>query len=785
MPQPAPVIAASRPRYERSALASFTSTSPSVAAALRAASLRQLSPEAFTDAVARSWRRARGGHHGACGAEAVLEGRRRRRRPEDRRTGFLCGRSRWLIERPSQPPLETRRWSPSPAEPVDQTAISKSRGDGRRRRDRRREPGGRRTSMRRVWGAQRGDRGGGGQARLGRDELTRLVGILRLAFSEVRVGASREDAVAELDLISRRPGVLPARSPADPLDDARLDALADRLVEMVAGLGDPHTRLTLAAAGAVGALALPFRVDRDEAGALRCIAATSETWRDAAPPPGVRLTHWNGVAVERVVAELALRGCGGERAALHRLTRRTRAEGAPPREDWVCVTYRDAAGGVGEWRGAWTAGPAPAGTGAARGAAAAMRTPPGDAGSEPELRRRGSCAGFEPIARGAGWTLWRCSETPGWIVARLARIEDGGATGRLAATVRQLAAAAVVLDLRGNPGGGVASLEPLLDLFEGRAGDAAPAPRPAFQFRDTALLRRLLVARPGWRAWAEDGGQGHLAALPLDGESEPQSRRGSRSRQNGSAEGRRPRLAAILVDACTWSAAEILAAILRRHTGAPVVGPIVRTAGATANVWAHPTLQDLAPNWIESLDAAAESSALPRALACWARRLGGGEARELEPGRRWVIARRAAPPVLAEWECERHRQTARAARPGALVLFDRARPVWPHLPGRCGLQFGVRRAVLPDAGGWHPLGAVPVDLVVSQRDAADRAELWRWSVDQLAAEQTGKHPNALHSARRSRRADEGSRTQRPGRSMRPVPRRPTGASRPSSRETLR
>lgn len=82
---------------------------------------------------------------------------------------------------------------------------------------------------------------------------------------------------------------------------------------------------------------------------------------DAGPPTfekGVEVLHWNGIPIDRAIAQNAERRAGGNEAAryargLDSLTIRPLVDGLPPDEDWVTLRYIDLEGNVREWTQDW------------------------------------------------------------------------------------------------------------------------------------------------------------------------------------------------------------------------------------------------------------------------------------------------------------------------------------------------------------------------------------------------------------------------------------------------
>ena len=127
---------------------------------------------------------------------------------------------------------------------------------------------------------------------------------------------------------------------------------------------DLHTNYLLPAPFAGMIAYLPFQVERYSDGADEKFIVTRLAAGMSAPPfaAGVEITHWNGMPITRAVAVNADRFAGSNMAArlargVDSLTIRSLRLHLPPDEEWVTVSYLDAAGVRRELREPWLVAP--------------------------------------------------------------------------------------------------------------------------------------------------------------------------------------------------------------------------------------------------------------------------------------------------------------------------------------------------------------------------------------------------------------------------------------------
>ncbi|MDN5769583.1 MAG: S41 family peptidase [Microlunatus sp.] len=126
---------------------------------------------------------------------------------------------------------------------------------------------------------------------------------------------------------------------------------------------DLHTNYLLPKPFAGRVAYLPFVLEKATDGGADHYLVTSVVTGFSAPDFGLgtEVTHWNGVPIARAVEINGLRLAGSNRAAnlargLDSLTIRPLVMQLPPDEDWIDVSYLDAAGSAVETRVAWEVG---------------------------------------------------------------------------------------------------------------------------------------------------------------------------------------------------------------------------------------------------------------------------------------------------------------------------------------------------------------------------------------------------------------------------------------------
>ncbi|HEX4814993.1 MAG TPA: S41 family peptidase [Nonomuraea sp.] len=145
--------------------------------------------------------------------------------------------------------------------------------------------------------------------------------------------------------------------------DAGMDAewrFHAELAEIFHSLRDLHTNYLLPQPFAEKIAYLPYQVEEYYEREARHYVVTRVVDGFTAPGfgPGVEVTHWNGIPIDRAVALNAARYAGGNAAARHSrglqsLTIRPLRVHVPPDEDWVTLTFLNGDGISRELREKW------------------------------------------------------------------------------------------------------------------------------------------------------------------------------------------------------------------------------------------------------------------------------------------------------------------------------------------------------------------------------------------------------------------------------------------------
>lgn len=468
----------------------------------------------------------------------------------------------------------------------------------------------------------------------------------------------------------------------DPVAALRAARRFGDIDRVVRGLEDRHTfvtyrrvtghRSTDDGLDQVGTLQLPVRIGAgrlDGGGPERFwITDVAKLDRQSEehelPRRGDEVTHWNGVPLERVMRRLGteLRGAhpvARRRIGLRALTRRVVEQGSLPDEDWVVLTCRRRGERVHhrlEWREGDVRWPA---------------VPHTEAGRFGDRVRIGQLA------------------EPDEMVHLLLSLREQSRSGR-----------PLLLDLRGNAGGSVHGAIAVFEAVTGLCGSE----RLRFQFRGTDRLDRGRRASVRGRS-VDVVGDGFLAPHRLEGAGAP-PRGSSTVAMPGAraADGRDRRKVAVLVDASTFSAAEILTAMLRAE-GALVFGTDECTGGGPHNPWTVAALRRLCPtDWVCLDGAGGSDESLRSYCARSGYRIG---ASWTDAGTRyWRLCAGASrlPNRLAVADS--------ALSPEALAVYDLGGNLGSAAGFEVDLQLSVRRTLIRVDGDWVPIGRQGVDHVL-------------------------------------------------------------------------
>lgn len=202
----------------------------------------------------------------------------------------------------------------------------------------------------------------GGVGELSIDERRQLVNNALVLIDDLFVHLPLKqamhaiDPVQELKLIRRR---------IEKMDERTFH---NRMIEVFQGLRDLHTNYTLPSPYNGMVAYLPFDIEEYFEGEERkYMVSRVESGVGGHPTfrPGVEVTHWNGMPIERAVEENGKRHAGSNPEAnrargLDRMAVRPLRMSLPPDEEWITITYK-AQGGAREVRFHWNLNPPPPG----------------------------------------------------------------------------------------------------------------------------------------------------------------------------------------------------------------------------------------------------------------------------------------------------------------------------------------------------------------------------------------------------------------------------------------
>ncbi|MEV5553007.1 S41 family peptidase [Nonomuraea wenchangensis] len=417
--------------------------------------------------------------------------------------------------------------------------------------------------------------------------------------------------------------------------------------------------------------------------------------------PGVRVTHWNGVPIDRAVDLNALRFAGGNPAAAHArglesLTIRSLRVHVPPDEDWVVLGYVGADGISRELRERWRVAenvPPFVDADALTAAAVAQGL---DLGTD-EIGRavkllyvpeaitaaestRAAALTAEPAEPGAAVptsmpsvfrarSVTTASGTFGHLRVFTFNVQDPeGFVREFVRLAGLLPQDGLVLDVRGNGGGHIHAAEFTLQTLTPRPITPEPT-----QFITTPLNVRICAQHeqdptgqidlgpwcPSMNQALETGAV-HSGGFPIT------------PAGGANALGQQYHGPVVLVtDARCYSATDIFAAGFQDHGIGPVLGVDDNTGAGGANVWTHALLKLL----LELPEPVRESPY---------RELPGGANMRVAIRRTLRVHDRAGTPVedLGVVPDERHRMTRRDVLGGNADLLEHAGRLLAALPAR-------------------------------------------------------------------------------------------------------
>ena len=421
------------------------------------------------------------------------------------------------------------------------------------------------------------------------------------------------DPVQRLKLLARR-------SPG--LDDRQFH---DELIAIFTELRDLHTNYILPLPYQSKTAFLPFRVQEFFEGEQRryVVSEVNETLLpDPELRPGVLVTHWNGIPIDRAVQLNAARQAGSNLDARHArglntMTVRPMRQSAPPDEEWVVLGYRGADGQARESSIEWRVFEPPAAPTAIDPDAAddPLALALGiDAQTEAVRRARkslfapeamdverqvielavteGLAAGAGPPGMGAVSTMpdvlqFRTVSTAhgelGYLRIRTFSVGDVDAfVSEVVRIIGLLPQGGLIIDVRGNGGGVIMAGERLLQLFTPRRIEPE-----RLHFLNTPLTLKICTSVPSFAAWSDSIAESVETATTfsdgfpvLPGHAEDCNALGQN--YHGPV--------ALIIDPLCYSTTDILIAGWQDHAIGPIIGTGGNTGAGGANVWTHALL---------------------------------------------------------------------------------------------------------------------------------------------------------------------------------------------------
>lgn len=396
---------------------------------------------------------------------------------------------------------------------------------------------------------------------------------------------------------------------APPMSERQFHA---EMIAVITSLRDLHT-LYLAPDPYRHLVAfLPVMVEEctDGAGARNYLVTKVAPEAGALGPGGgpVELTHWNGIPIDRAVEREADRTAGANPEARHarsldRLTCRWLGAAAVPDEDWVVLSFKDAAGRRHDARCPWlVAMPERARD---RPAAGERRATSMGQDSGSEMVRRVKKALFGARANGApkAGERW-ASRYPDALTFGPLPGEDGPFgylrvwtfdvdlerfTEEARRMLEALPPGGVVIDLRGNPGGLMEAGDALLEMLA-----PGPVELEPLEFIATPLTLALadaLAAEEPRRVYDIEATRDSLRTALRTAAGFSRARPVGESPQSSDAGQAYQGPKVLIVDPLCYSTTELFAAGFQDHAVGELLGTAGRTGGGGGNPWQYELLQ--------------------------------------------------------------------------------------------------------------------------------------------------------------------------------------------------
>lgn len=450
---------------------------------------------------------------------------------------------------------------------------------------------------------------------LATDERRQIVRQARILIEQMYVHLPLKRAMHAIDPLQRL-----------RLLDRRLSGLTDRafhdeMIRIFVGLRDLHTNYLLPEPYADRAAILPFRIEAYWEGETPHYLVTGVAQGLNAPPfaPGVEVTHWNGIPVDRAVALNGDRNAGSNSDArqargLASMTQRSMRLLAEPEEAWVTVTFL-ADGASHEQRFDWRIidlPPVGSATGLGESAQAALgvdllaedirRSQKQVLAPEAmELEREAATGTIESADLDTVSTMpdaleFRKVPGPngelGYLRIRTFMVDQAPFVEEVMRILELLPQDGLIVDVRGNGGGNIMAGEMLLQLLTPRRIEPE---QMCFINTDTTLE---VTSRQGFQEWHQsieesvETGSPFSDALPL-AEEYPELLNSIGQRYYGPV--------TLIIDALCYSTTDIFSAGFQDHQIGPVIGTSRCTGAGGANVWDYALLQKLLPAKFPSL----------------------------------------------------------------------------------------------------------------------------------------------------------------------------------------
>lgn len=402
----------------------------------------------------------------------------------------------------------------------------------------------------------------------------------------------------------------------------------DEMLTIFTCLRDLHTSYLLPEPYNQMGAYLPFLIEEFYVDGRRCYMASrvASGFQHPTFAPGVTITHWNGIPIEKAVANNAERNAGSNEEArrargVEGMTVRPLMMTLPPDEEWVDVRY-SAEGATHDLRFTWRW--LPLGTSASSVFDAAhLRTATTLAlDVQTEAARRMKKTLFSPtamqieeqvagaLAAGVGLAAtldlskvsvlpdnfrFRTLETAGGPVGLIriysfyGPVEDPAFVERFVAEFMRILAllppGGLIIDVRGNGGGYITAGEKLLQMLTSKAIEPE-----RLHFVNTPLTQQL-CAQTEWLAQWAPSVQMAVETGDIFSQGFPAEPGAAYNTIGQKYTGP----VVLITDALCYSTTDIFAAGFQDHNIGPILGVHGNTGAGGANVWPHPLLRQLLP----------------------------------------------------------------------------------------------------------------------------------------------------------------------------------------------